>query len=146
MSKWLIGLIFMISASYAQAACEFDVKVTDTLAYSVTSMEVESTCDKVTVNLTHTGNLPVNAMGHNWVLAKSDDFLAVAQDGMSEGVDNNYLKAGDERVLAYTKLIGGGESTSVTFSLDGLSGDESYTFFCSFPGHTSIMRGSFTIK
>ena len=35
--------------------------------------------------------------------------------GQKAGVVNDYLMDGDKRIIAATKLIGGGESTSVTF-------------------------------
>ena len=63
---------------------------------------------------------------------------------MSAGADNNYLPKDDPRVLAHTKLVGGGESTSVTFKTDGLAGKD-LTFFCSFPGHFAMMKGTFKV-
>ena len=79
------------------------------------------------------------------VLSQTADYQSVAQAGMNAGIDNQYVPVGDDRVLAYTEVIGGGESTSITFSTSGLSKDGDYTFFCSFPGHWGIMKGSFKI-
>ena len=42
-------------------------------------------------------------------------------------------------------VIGGGEETSVTFSIGSFSAGDDYTFFCSFPGHYAIMKGSFKV-
>ena len=50
------------------------------------------------------------------------------------------MKPGDARVLAFTEVIGGGESNSVTFDLAALTDSES-TYFCSFPGHWTVMKG-----
>ncbi|MCR6663888.1 MAG: plastocyanin/azurin family copper-binding protein [Luteimonas sp.] len=66
-----------------------------------------------------------------------------AAAGASAGIANSYLPAGDARVLAYTRVIGGGESDTITFSTAKLKKGEDYTFFCSFPGHWAIMRGKF---
>ena len=96
----------------------------------------------MTINLTHTGNLPAVAMGHNWVLSATADFKAVASAGMAVGLEQDYLPAEDDRILAATSIIGGGESTSTSFSIDSLDPDGSYTFFCSFPGHSAVMNGS----
>ena len=74
-------------------------------------------------------------MGHNWVLTKKADFQSVAQAGASAGMENDYVPPDDDRVIAATEIIGGGESTSVTFSIADLNPDEPYQFFCSFPGH-----------
>lgn len=108
-------------------------------------MSVPATCKEVTVTLNHTGKLPVTAMGHNWVLASTADYQTVATAGMSAGAENGYLPKDDARVLAHTKLIGGGESSSVTFKTDGLAGKD-LTFFCSFPGHFAMMKGSFKVN
>ena len=38
-------------------------------------------------------------------------------------------------MIAHTKVIGGGQTTSVKFPTSALKKGEAYTFFCSFPGH-----------
>jgi len=141
----LPALLGLLASGTASADCEIDIQVGDMLSFSTDSIEVESSCETVTVNLEHTGKLPVEAMGHNWVLSRAEDFQAVATAGMSAGVEGNYVPAGDDRVIAATSLVGGGESTSVSFSIAGLDAGADYTFFCTFPGHWSVMQGSFTI-
>ncbi len=131
--------------SAAGGSCDLAVEVGDTIAWGTTSLSVPSSCSSVTVTLTHTGQFPKNAMGHNWVLIPADALEAVATAGMAAGIDNNYV-ADDDRIIAATKLIGGGESDSVTFSLDGMDAGSSYAYVCTFPGHWSIMRGTFTIE
>ena len=84
-------------------------------------------------------------MGHNWVLSTAADVQGIATDGIASGAAGSYLKAGDARVLASTSLIGGGESTSVTFSVADIAAGE-YTFFCSFPGHWGVMKGTFKLS
>jgi azurin len=129
----------------ASAACEIDVEVGDNLEFSTDSIEVEASCETVTINLAHTGNLPEVAMGHNWVLAAESDVDAIANAGIAAGLEQDYLPPDDERILAATEIIGGGESTSISFSIDSLDPDGSYLFFCSFPGHAAVMRGPFNI-
>lgn len=135
----------LLVSTNSNAACEIDVEVGDSLVFSTAEIVVPSTCESVTINLSHTGQLPVAAMGHNWVLTTEADFQGVANDGVAAGVAGNYLPADDERVIAATSLIGGGESASVSFSIADLNADESYTFFCSFPGHWAVMKGTFQI-
>ncbi len=48
-------------------------------------------------------------------------------------------------MIAATKVIGGGESASVSFDVAKLQAGDAYTFFCSFPGHSSIMKGELTL-
>ncbi|MEM9172352.1 MAG: azurin [Pseudomonadota bacterium] len=145
MKKIFAALAVMGLASAAHAECTVDIEVGDSLAFSTGAIEVPASCDNVTVNLKHTGTLPKAAMGHNWVLATDADWEAVATAGMAAGVDGNYLPADDARIIASTKLVGGGESDSITFSTGDMDAGGSYTFFCSFPGHWSVMRGSFKL-
>lgn len=125
----------------AFAACDVTIEGNDSMQFNTKSIVVDKTCKEFTINLKHTGKLPKAAMGHNVVISKKSDESAVATDGMKAGLDNNYVKAGDERVIAHTDVVGGGESTSVTFDVSKLKAGEDYAFFCSFPGHWSIMTG-----
>ncbi|WP_198675019.1 plastocyanin/azurin family copper-binding protein [Aliidiomarina taiwanensis] len=61
-------------------------------------------------------------------------------------LDNDYLPEDQSKVIAATKIIGGGESTTITFSTSGLEKGGDYTFFCSFPGHWAIMQGKFIVN
>ena len=71
--------------------------------------------------------------------------LGVLADGMGAGLDNDYVKPGDTRVVAHTKMIGAGEDTSVTFDVSKLQSGGPYAFFCSFPGHAALMKGSISV-
>jgi len=82
-------------------------------------------------------------MGHNWVLVSGPDLGAVATAGMGAGLANNYIAPGDKRVLAHTKTIGGGETTSVTFPTSILKPGGDYKYQCTFPGHNALMHGTF---
>ncbi|TCO78527.1 azurin [Chromatocurvus halotolerans] len=123
--------------------CTFDVEVGDNLQYSVSQITAPADCSDFTLNLVHTGKLPANAMGHNWVLVPEGAGLEIARAGSSKGLEGDYL-ADDERIIAATEVIGGGESASITFSLDGLDGD--YTYVCTYPGHGAAMRGTFSVR
>ena len=85
-------------------------------------------------------------MGHNWVLVNAADFAAVANAGMSAGLASNYVAAGDKRVLAHTKIVGGGESDSVTFPASILKKGAEYKYLCTFPGHNALMHGVFKLS
>jgi azurin len=84
-------------------------------------------------------------MGHNVVIAKAADMQGVTADGIGAGAAAGYLKSGDTRVIAHTELIGGGQSTTVSFPVASIQGDGPYEFFCSFPGHSTAMKGSITV-
>lgn len=138
--------LYLAAAGAAQAACDFTIEVGDTMQYSVEEMVVEKGCAEVNLTLTHTGSLPEVAMGHNWVLAKTEDMEGIAKDGMAAGLENEYIKPDDERVLAATEVIGGGETTSMSFSTADLQVGGDYKFFCSFPGHWTVMQGDFEVN
>ena len=142
----LLALLGLASTPLLAAECAVDVESTDQMTFNTQAISVSKSCKTFTVNLKHTGSLPKTAMGHNWVLSKTADMPGVATDGISAGPDASYLKAGDERVIAYTDLIGGGESTSVTFDVSKLAAGEDYSFFCSFPGHAALMKGTLQVK
>ena len=54
-----------------------------------------------------------------------------------------HLTPGDPHVIANTKIVGGGQSDTITFSTAKLSKGGDYTFMCTFPGHYVIMKGVF---
>lgn len=129
----------------AEGSCQQVIEGNDMLQFNLKEMVVSANCKEVTVTLKHTGAMPANVMGHNWVLTNNTDFMPVAQAGGAAGIENNYVPVGDQRVLAATTIIGGGQETSVTFSIDSLVVGDDYTFFCSFPGHYAIMKGVFKV-
>ena len=130
----------------AAPACSVDIEGNDAMQFNKTTIEVSKACKKFTVNLKHVGKLPKAAMGHNWVLSKTADVQGVATDGIAAGVAKQHVKDGDTRVIAHTKVIGGGESASVSFDVAKLKAGEAYTYFCSFPGHSGIMKGTLTLS
>ena len=145
--KLLGGATFLFFASSAFANdCAVTVESNDAMQFNTSNVVIPASCDEFTVTLKHTGQLPKQSMGHNWVMTTKADGQAVATDGMSAGLANNYIKPNDERVIGATEIIGGGEETSTTFSVKGLSKDEDYMFFCSFPGHIGIMQGTVTLE
>lgn len=130
----------------AAEKCDITVESTDSMTFGDTKdIKISKSCKTFTVNLTHTGSLPKAVMGHNWVLSKEADAQPISTDGMAAGIDKDYLKEGDTRIIAHTKIIGAGEKDSVSFDVSKLSADEKYQFFCSFPGHISMMKGSVTL-
>jgi len=129
----------------ADKLCKLEIAGTDAMQFDKKELSVAADCTDVEVTLKHTGKLAAQIMGHNWVLAKTADMAGIANDGMSASVADSHLKPGDARVIAHTKIVGGGESTSVTFKTSLLKKGEAYSYFCSFPGHWSVMRGTFKI-
>ena len=130
------------AAAHADA-CKLEISGNDLMQYDKKELAVPASCKEITVTLHHAGRQPREAMGHDWVLVKTADLAAVAQAGLSAGLDNNYVAPGDKRVLAHTRVIGGGETTSVTFAASILSKGGDYSYLCTFPGHSALMHGKF---
>ncbi len=141
--KLALAAVLSVAATPVLAAeCVVDIESNDAMQFNTKEISISKTCEEFTVNMKHVGKLPAAAMGHNVVITKTEDMQAVATDGIAAGAAKDYVKEGDERIVAHTKLIGGGESTTVTFPVKNLAADANYTFFCSFPGHSALMKGA----
>jgi azurin len=126
--------------------CATEIEGSDAMQYNVSSIVVPSSCKDFKITLKHTGTMPVTTMGHDVVITKQSDLQAVDADGMAAGAASGYVKDGDSRVIAHTKLIGGGETTSVSFPVSKIQADGPYVFFCSFPGHSALMKGTISVQ
>ena len=122
-----------------------ELKVTlnsfDNMIYDKNKIEVSSG-KKIILTLNHKGKISKEFMGHNFVLLKKginvDEFAKKAVLAKS----NDYIPNSDE-TIAYTKMIGGGESTTVSFSAPEAG---VYNYICTFPGHYMIMRGELIVN
>ncbi len=126
--------------------CATTIDGNDAMQFDVSSISVPASCAQFTINLTHSGQMPAAAMGHNVVISAMSDMQAIASEGIGQGLANNYLKADDTRIIAHTKVIGAGETTSVTFDTSKIKGAGPYEFFCSFPGHSAMMKGTISVS
>lgn len=144
--KSSIKLVFLglgLLAGSAQAkTCELGIEGNDAMQFNLKELTIEKDCKEVKITLKHTGKLPKAAMGHNVVITSDKDMPAVLTEAAKAGVAKDFLPEGDKRIVAATKLVGGGETTTVTFARDTLKAGETYKFFCSFPGHSGLMQGS----
>lgn len=146
-TRILAALALMGAAGMAQAAgnCTISLKGDDAMKFDLKEATVSASCPTITVELVHTGKLPVTAMGHNVVISKTADMAGIARDGIKAGAANAYVPKGDARVIAHTELIGGGQKTKVTFPGKALAPGGDYSFFCTFPGHSSMMKGKLVV-
>lgn len=146
MRTLLFAASLLASGLVHAANCNIALKGDDAMKFDQQTVTVAASCKTITINLTHVGKLPAQSMGHNVVIAPSDAFQSIAQDGMKAGLAGNYVLASDKRVIAHTKIIGGGEKTTVSFPGKKLKAGGAYTFFCSAPGHWSLMKGQLIVK
>jgi len=147
MNIFSLLLCFMLigaSNAYAQL-CEASIEANDSMQFDKKEITISKDCTQVKLTLTYKGTLPKAAMRHNWVVAASKDMQSLVSDAI-KFASNDYLPPKDKRVIAATKLIGSGESSSVTFNTDSFKSGSDYKYFCTYPGHSSLMVGSFLIK
>jgi azurin len=143
----MLILAGLLSAGTVHAEnCIIDLKGDDAMKFDKAEVTVSASCKEFTINLAHTGTLPVASMGHNVVIAAAGDVQSIGTAGMAAGAAANYVPAGDARVLGHTAIVGGGASTTATFAASGLKAGGDYAFFCSFPGHWAIMKGKLIVE
>ena len=131
------------AAAPAAGNCATTVEANDAMQYNTKEIQVSKACKEFTITLKHTGTQPKTSMGHNIVIGKAEDMDGIFKDGVGAAT-TDYVKPDDTRVVAHTKLIGGGEEASLTLDPAKLAGGE-YKFACTFPGHGALMNGKVTL-
>ena len=113
----------------------------DTMKFDQNMLLVEAG-KTITLTLNHTGKFGKRGMGHNFVLLKADVDVSDFAQRAASAMKTEYIPEGDE-IIAYTKLLGGGDSDTIKFKAPkkGI-----YTFICTFPGHWQLMKGKFIVK
>ena len=145
MIKLLCYLAISTFAITSHAAQKVTITGNDTMQFDKREFTVKSG-EQVELEFKNIGKLPKIAMGHNLVILKKGiSSLKFGQKVMSMGANatNPLPEPSMVDVIAATKLLGPGESETVTFTAPE-SGD--YQFVCSFPGHFAMMRGIMVVK
>ena len=142
-----LGLVLLGLSVHAGAApnCTLKLQANDAMQFDLKTATVSASCATINIQLVHTGKLPVTAMGHNVVVSATADVGALGMAGMKAGAGANYMPKGDARVIAATPMIGGGGKTAAKFAGSKLKAGGDYSFFCSFPGHSGIMKGKLVV-
>lgn len=113
---------------------EIHINADDKMKYDVTAFDAKPG-EKISITLTNIGTTPKFSMGHNCVVLDRNVNVQNFLDAASMAASTDYVPKDFKGVLAHTKLLGPGESDTVTFNAPYIPGD--YPFFCSFPGHYS---------
>ena len=143
-ARRLIGAsLLLLAGAIAHAdPCKLALESNDLMQFSVHELIVPAECGEVEVTLRHSGQLSARAMGHDWVLAKDSDMSGIVNAGLAAGLAHGYLPEHDKRIIAATPIVGGGESATVKFATNLLQAGVRYIFFCTSPGHATVMRGT----
>ncbi|MCC8535687.1 azurin [Xanthomonas axonopodis pv. poinsettiicola] len=137
----VLGAMVLAPSAWAKT-CAVTITGNDQMKFDQSAIAIAPDCTQVELTLKHSGKMAATVMGHNWVLTKTADFQPVANAGVRSSIADSYLPKADVRVIAHTKVIGGGQSTTVSFATSKLTKGGAYTFFCSFPGHWAMMKGT----
>ena len=125
---------------------EDTIKITlnsnDKMQYDLSEIDVYEG-QTVVLTLNHTGTMPMASMGHNFVLLKNGTDLDKFEEKAGKAQKEGYIPTDKSDIIANTKLIGGGESDTITFMAPEKG---TYDYLCSFPGHYSVMKGKFNVK
>jgi len=147
--KTLITSFFLLAAamvpSLAQDAVTLEVTGNDQMQYDKKELTVTEG-QKVTIKFKHIGKLPKAAMGHNVVILKAGTAMPAFAMKCAPAAASDYIPQDEESkglIVAHTKMIGGGEETSVTFTAPAAG---EYPYLCTFPGHFGVMNGKLTVE
>lgn len=147
MKTLITTLLVSLSTAVTAMAADVTIEMTgnDQMQYDKKAITVTEG-DNVTIKLKHVGKLPKAAMGHNVVILKPGTAMPAFAMKCAPAAANDYIPQDAESkalIVAHTKMIGGGEETSVTFTAPAAG---EYPYLCTFPGHFGVMNGKLTVK
>jgi azurin len=102
--------------------------------------------EEIKVTLTNKGTMPIDAMGHNWVLLTLGSDAAAFATAAQTAKDKGYIpEAKKDEIVAKIDMLGPNKTGEVTFKAPDKPGD--YPFLCTFPAHFLVgMKGVLTVK
>ena len=119
------------------------VEANDNMRFNVKIITVNGG-QKVKITLKHVGKMSKDLMGHNLVIINNDVKLNDFAQKANTAKDTDYIPADyTANIIAQTKMIGGGEETTIEFDAPAAG---TYDFLCTFPAHYAIMKGKFVVK
>mgnify|MGYP000864377115 CR=1 FL=1 len=113
------------------------VEGNDQMQFNINLIRVKAG-EPVELTFKNAGTMPIESMGHNFVVLKPGVDIATFGGEAAAAADNQYIpKSALSSIVAHSKLLGPGQEDKITFTLEkGV-----YPFLCSFPGHFGIMQG-----
>jgi azurin len=127
------------------AARTIELTAGDNMRFNLESIEAKPG-EELKVVLTNIGTLPIEAMGHNWVLLKKGADATVFSTAAGTAKDTDYIPAAlKDQVIAHTRTLGPRKSDEVSFKAPTEPGQ--YVYLCSFPPHfLAGMKGVLVVK
>lgn len=146
--KKLITVLSALCLASPLLAQEKKLELTgnDQMQFNTKTLEVTAG-EKVSLTFKHIGVLQKVAMGHNVVILKAGTPIPAFATKAMQAAATDYIPADEESkkvIVAHTKVLGGGESQTITFTAPAEAGD--YPYLCTFPGHFALMQGVLKVK
>ncbi len=161
MKKVLIILTLFCStaASLYATDCKATILGQEDLTYDFNSINAKD-CTTMTIRFIHAeeevdddgdeeiememhhmlGLDPSLEVTHNLVVAQTKDINSILIEGIKAGPAAGYLNAKNPKIVAATAMLKDNEEQSIKIDITKLVPGQSYSYFCTFPGHTT-MRG-----
>jgi azurin len=124
---------------------KLEITGNDKMKFNVTKLEAQAR-QRIELTLKNVGSMPKQSMGHNWcLLTLGTDPKAFAEAGLAAASTDYITPDRMNEVIAHTKILGPGESETITFTAPAKPG--SYPYICTFPGHVAAgMKGVLEIS
>lgn len=148
MKTLLISLITLAATALgatAEDAVKLELTGNDQMQYDKKELTVTEG-QKVTLTLKHVGKLPKAAMGHNVVILQAGTQIPTFAMKAAPAAATDYIPTDEESkklIVAHTKMLGGGETDTITFTAPAAG---EYPYLCTFPGHFGLMSGKLIVK
>jgi azurin len=146
-----IELVGVDQMKFVVAESQEGVYTSDTLTasgnkYMVVDSISATAGNQLRIKLTNVSSLPPSAMSHNFTLLDLGTDAQAFANASAQAKDNDYIAPDmEEQVVKTTKMLGGGESESITFSVPEKTGK--YDYVCTFPGHFAAgMSGKLIVE
>ena len=117
------------------------IRTDDRMKFDLNKIVVKAG-QKVKLTLTHAGRLGKRIMGHNVVFLKKGTNVRRFASKAAGSKGNDFIPVGATSVIAHTKMIGGGETTTIEFTAPEVG---VYDYICSFPAHYALMKGKLVV-
>lgn len=118
------------------------IKSNDGMRFDLDEIKVQA-FSTIELTLVHTGKRTKEEMGHNFVLLQKEVEVRSFAMSVLDEKENGYIPESKEDIIVFSEVIGGGESTTITFEAPAKG---IYNFLCSVPGHFGLMQGKFIVE
>ncbi len=139
-----VALSSVLTPAHAADPKKIEISATDQMKYDTTDITVK-VGQPLTITLTNNGSLPKAAMAHDLVVLRPGTDAPAFVEASSKHATENYLAPEmADKVLRATKLLGPGESDTITFTPKAAG---TFEYVCTFPAHYAAgMKGTITVE